>query len=100
MHVKAAITTRSNTLPGVSFPIDDAAISELIKMAAKEVAYVQLVKLSFLLHFKFLNCKVFTMLQALKFDLLLFTERSSMIKVMNKIIMIQSKLLFPDDVIF
>lgn len=42
MHVKAAITTRSNTLPGVSFPIDDAAISELIKMAAKEVAYVQL----------------------------------------------------------
>lgn len=43
MHIKAAVTTRSNTLPGVSFPIDDAAITELVKMAAKEVTYVQLV---------------------------------------------------------
>lgn len=42
MHIHAAVTTKANTLPGVSFPIDDAAINELVRMAAKEVSYVQL----------------------------------------------------------
>jgi len=42
MHISAAATTKANTLPGVSFPIDDDAITELVKIAAKEVSYVQL----------------------------------------------------------
>ena len=61
MHQSAAATTKANTLPGVSFPIDDAAINELVRMAAKEVQYVQLV--SFYLHL---------MDDLLSFDLIVF----------------------------
>lgn len=43
MHLNVAVTTKANTLPGISFPISDDAITELIKMGSKEVSYVQLV---------------------------------------------------------
>ena len=43
MHIHAAATTKASTLPGISFPIDDAAINELIRITNKEVSYVQLV---------------------------------------------------------
>jgi len=51
MHISAAATTKANTLPGVSFPIDDAAINELVRFGAKEVQYVQLV--SHYVHIRF-----------------------------------------------
>ena len=43
MHLDAAATSKANTLPGVSFPISDAAITELIRVGNKEVSYIQLV---------------------------------------------------------
>jgi len=41
-HLNAAISTKAATLPGVSFPIDDQAITELIRIGNKEISYVQL----------------------------------------------------------
>ena len=41
-HIEAATGGKSATLPGISFPIDDNAITELIRIAQKEVSYVQL----------------------------------------------------------
>jgi len=37
-----AISSNANTLPGIAFPIDDNAITELIRIANKEISYVQL----------------------------------------------------------
>lgn len=41
-HLDAAVDGKANTLPGISFPIDDNAITELIRLAKKEISYVQL----------------------------------------------------------
>ena len=50
MHITAAATTKASTLPGVSFPMSEAAINELVRIASKEVSYVQLVSPSHLLN--------------------------------------------------
>ncbi|XP_066925764.1 twinfilin-1-like [Clytia hemisphaerica] len=42
MHISAAATTKASTLPGVSFPMSEEAINELVRIASKEVSYVQL----------------------------------------------------------
>jgi len=41
-HIDAASSGKSNTLPGISFPISDEAITELIRITNKEITYVQL----------------------------------------------------------
>ena len=41
-HLNASISGKASTLPGLSFPMDDSAITELIRIANKEISYVQL----------------------------------------------------------
>ncbi|XP_065674520.1 twinfilin-1 isoform X2 [Hydra vulgaris] len=41
-HLDAAVSTKASTLPGISFPISEAAIEELVRIAKKEISYVQL----------------------------------------------------------